>query len=217
MNTAPGIAFGIVAAGILLAAGGLAWRIASRRASLPCPVWLGWMVEMENPFFKVHHTREIIGHLQLQPGMQVLDLGCGPGRLAVPAAREVGPEGRVTAMDIQSGMLQRAQERARAAGADNIRFLEAGAGEGKIERGRYDRALLVTVLGEIPDREAALRELFGALKPGGILSITEVIADPHFQGAGAVRRQAESAGFAEKDFFGNRFAYTLNLEKPGIV
>jgi len=41
--------------------------------------------------------------------------------------------------------------------------------------------VLVTVLGEVPDREAALREIFDALKPGGILSVTEIIFDPHFQ------------------------------------
>jgi ubiquinone/menaquinone biosynthesis C-methylase UbiE len=78
-------------------------------------------------------------------------------------------------------MLRRAQEKARAAKVTNIRFLEAAVGEGKLPRDRFDRALLVTVLGEIPDRERALREIFDALKPGGRLSVTEVIFDPHFQ------------------------------------
>ncbi len=199
-------------AGLILLIAGV-WRLASRRSSLPCPTWLSWMVELENPFFKAHSSREIIRLLNLQPGMHVLDLGCGPGRLTVPAAREVGPAGKVTAMDIQPGMLRRAQERAKASGVNNIRFVQAGAGEGKLERGRYDRALLVTVLGEIPDQGKALTEILDALKPGGILSVTEVIADPHFQSAGTVRRLAGTAGFKEKGFYGNRFAFTINLEK----
>jgi len=77
-----------------------------------------------------------------------------------------------------------------------------------------DRALLVTVLGEIPDREGALGSIFAALKPGGVLSITEIVFDPHFQRRATVSRLAREAGFVEKAFFGNRIAYTLHLSKP---
>ncbi|MBV7335912.1 class I SAM-dependent methyltransferase [Chloroflexi bacterium TSY] len=43
----------------------------------------------------------------------------------------------------------------------------------------FDRAVLVTILGEIPDRRAALAAIFDALKPGGTLTITGVLLDPH--------------------------------------
>ncbi len=146
--------------------------------------------------------------------MKVLDVGCGPGRLTIPIAQQIGPQGEVVATDIQPGMLRRAQQKAQAAHLNNIRFLQAAAGEGKLGRSQYDRALLVTVLGEIPDREAALKEIFDALKPGGILSVTEVMFDPHYQRRGTVLRLASTVGFQEKKFFGNRLAFTLNLEKP---
>jgi predicted methyltransferase len=74
--------------------------------------------------------------------------------------------------------------------------------------------VLVTVLGEIPDREMALTEVFAGLKPGGILSVTEVIFDPHFQRQATVRQLASAAGFRHKAVFGNRIAYTMHLEKP---
>ena len=125
------------------------WRVASRRRSAPCPVWLSWLVELDNPFTKTNRAAVIVERLDLQPGMSVLDGGCGPGRLAIPTARQVGPQGEVVAMDIQAGMLQRAKEKARAANLTNIRFLEAGLGEGKLARNQFDRSLLVTVLGEI--------------------------------------------------------------------
>jgi ubiquinone/menaquinone biosynthesis C-methylase UbiE len=205
------ISFGLIGLGLLIT---FVWRCASRHNSLPCPAWLRWFVELDNPFTETNRASVIVQHLDLQPGMKVLDVGCGPGRLTIPIAEQVGPQGKVTAIDIQPGMLRRAREKAQAANLHNIRFLQAGAGEGKLERSQYDRALLVTVLGEIPDREAALKEIFAALKPGGTLSVTEVIFDPHFQSRGTVLHLANSVGFQEQKFFGKRYAFTLNLEKP---
>lgn len=192
----------------------LFWRLGSRRFSLPCPVWLRWLVELDNPFTRIARAREIIDHLDLRPGMSVLDMGCGPGRLSVPVAHAVGAAGRVVAVDSQAGMLRRAREKALRANVANIEFVEANAGEGRPGREAFDRALLVSVLGEIRDRERALAEIFEALRPGGVLSVTEVIFDPHFQRRELVRRLAMAAGFREKAFFGNRIAFTLNLERP---
>jgi len=196
---------------------GLVWRLASHRQELPCPVWLRWLVELDNPFTKTNRASVIVSYLDLQPGMKVLDAGCGPGRLTIPVAEKIGPQGEVLAVDIQAGMLQRAQERARAVNLDNIKFLQAGLGEGKLGKGQYDRALLVTVLGEIPNQEAAMKEIFEALKPGGILSVTEIIFDPHFQRRETVLRLASQVGFREKEFFGKSLAYRLHVEKPSRV
>lgn len=202
----------LLSLGGLFLLGGMVWRFASRRHSLPCPVWLRWFVELDNPFTKTNRAAVIIEHLDLAPGMTVLDAGCGPGRLTVPLAERVRP-GEVMAVDIQEGMLARAGEKARQANVTNVRFVQAGVGEGKLPRDHFDRAVMVTVLGEIPDQRAALEEIFNAPKPGGILSVTEVIFDPHFQGRGKVTQLAEAAGFREGAFFGNRIAFTLHLQK----
>jgi len=66
------------------------WRIGSRRRSIPCPVWLRWLVELDNPFTKTNQAAVIVERLELEPGMAVLDAGCGPGRLAIPIARPFG-------------------------------------------------------------------------------------------------------------------------------
>lgn len=187
---------------------------ASRRYTIPCPVWMKGFLDI--PFTRgvSARTRRTIQRLDLSPGMNVLDAGCGPGRLTLPIAEKVGPDGEVTAIDIQEGMLGEVQERAREAHLTNIRFHRISVGEGKIERNHFDRAVLVTVLGEIPDREAALQDIFKALKPGGILLVEEILPDPHFQTRNTVRRLAGAAGFIEKEFLGNRFSYSVTLEKP---
>lgn len=188
--------------------------LVSRRYSLPCPVWLRWMVELDNPFTKTNRAAVILEYLDLQPGMAIMDVGCGPGRLTIPAARQVGEQGRVMAVDIQAGMLARARKKAESANLENIQFVNAGVGEDKLGKDEFDRALLVTVLGEIPDRETAMKEIYKALKPGGVLSVTEVIFDPHFQRRQAATQLAELAGFREKAFYGNAIAYTMHFEKP---
>ncbi|GIK36877.1 MAG: fibrillarin-like rRNA methylase [Chloroflexota bacterium] len=198
---------------VLLGLIALVWRFFSRRSSIPCPTWLSWLVELDNPFFKNYSATTIIQHLALEPGMKVLDCGCGPGRLTIPVAKEIGPAGQVTAFDIQPGMLQRVRDKAQAEQLDNIQFVQGGAGEGKLGRNHYDRALLVTVLGEIPGQKAALAEIFESLKPGGILSVTEVIADPHFQRRDSVTKAANAVGFVERDFFGHSLSYTINFGK----
>jgi precorrin-6B methylase 2 len=199
----------------VLAAGiGFVWRLASRRRTLPCPVWLRWFVELNNPLTKTNQAAFIVAHMELEPGMKVLDAGCGPGRLTIPLAHRVGPEGEVMALDIQEGMLSLVGKKAAAAGIANVRFLQMALGTGHLGVNRFDRALLATVLGEIPDQVSALTEIFDALIPGGMLTVTEVIFDPHFQGRNRVLRLTSAIGFREKAFFGNRIAFTLNLEKP---
>ncbi len=209
MSTLPWV---LVIAMVVVAAVFLGWRGLSRVRALPCPPWLMWL--LENPFAMRRTFTPVLERLALRPGLQVLDIGCGYGRLAIPIARLVAPGGAVVGLDIQEGMLRIARERAKSGGLTNISFTRAGAGEGAIDSGRFDRALMVTVLGEIPRQAEALREVRRALKPDGFLSITEFLPDPHFQRVGHARRLAAEAGFRETAFFGNAVGYTLNLQ-PG--
>ena len=145
--------------------------------------------------------------------MHALDAGCGPGRLTIPMARKVGAGGSVTAIDVQEAMIAKVQDKAQREGVLNMKYIHAALGEGKVPAGQFDRAVLVTVLGEIPRQYEALLELRDALKPGGILAITEVIADPHFQGRQRVRTLTRAVGLRELRTIGSRLSYTMYVEK----
>ncbi len=152
--------------------------------------------------------------LALQPGMHVIDVGCGSGRFTIPMAQQVGSTGEVLGIDIEAGKIQRAEQRMQEASIKNVRFERAGAEEGKLPHERFDRAVLFAVLGEMSDREAALAEIFQALKSGGILSITEGFLDPHYQSRERVRSLAQAVGFVEERCAGNRLLFTMNFLKP---
>ncbi len=191
--------------------------IFKRKKSLPCPSWLSFV--LENPYMKsVSGSAVLISRMDIKPGMRILDIGCGPGRLTIPLAKHVGENGKVLALDIQEKMLQKLEKRIKENSLKNVEKILGGAGEGKIkEQNNFDKAILVTVLGEIPNKKRALEEIFEALKPEGILSITEIFPDPDFQRQSKVLRLATTAGFALDKKYGNIFAFTMNFIKPKII
>ena len=228
----PWVVIVLAATLVVAAAVGLGWRFVSRRRETPCPWWLGWALE-GGPIDWVWSARRTIARMELQPGQRVLEIGPGPGRVLIPAARVVGASGPdrhllppasgqvgssdpgiAVGIDIQAPMVERLRENARAAG---LRNLIAIAGDGTLPHvvpGTFDVAFLCATLGEIPDREAALRQCHAALKPGGRLCVTELFPDPHYQPPRTVRRLAESVGFRFLHRRGSWLFFTSTFEKP---
>lgn len=200
----------------LLAVGAtVAKRLMARRGSpIPCPASQSWV--LDNPLAEAN-ARSLLARMNLSPGMKVLDVGCGIGRLSIPIAERVGPDGEVVALDLQQKMLDKLEKRAADRGVTNIRAFVGGAGEGKLQETGFDLAILVSVLGEIPPgrREAALREIHTALKPGAILSVTEGLPDPDFQTRRTVRGLAEAAGFRMESEHRAWLGFTQNFLKTG--
>jgi ubiquinone/menaquinone biosynthesis C-methylase UbiE len=167
----------------------------------------------ENPLVGAFVGPErLLERLDLAPGMRVLDAGCGPGRLTVPLAKAVGPGGEVVALDGQREMLEKLERRLEAEDITNVRPLRSGLGEGALREDGFDRIVLAMVLGEVRDRGAALRQLYAALRPGGVLSVTEIFGDPDYRRPVTIRREVEAAGFRLVRRFGGFPAYTLNFQ-----
>jgi ubiquinone/menaquinone biosynthesis C-methylase UbiE len=177
----------------------------------PCPYALTWVVD--NPLRRCYMGR-VLNRIGILPGERVLELGPGPGVFTVEAAQLTGPEGNIIAVDIQPKMIAAVEKRVNEAGLVNVEMHIASAYELPLEDESVDRAFLVTVLPEIPDKGQALTELYRVLLPGGILSITEEFLDPDYPLARTTIRWAEAAGFTLAERQGNWWIYTLNFRKP---
>lgn len=190
----------------------LIWRWLSQRRSLPCPTWLSGLIE--GPVMdRILGTQATLDRIGLKPGQRVLEVGPGPGRLLIPAAQRVLPGGEVVGLDIQPGMIERLKARAAQAGVSNLTPTLGDATQSHFPPESFDVIYFCTVLGEIPDREAALQQCYAALKPGGTLSITEIFPDPHYQSRATVQWLAESAGFRLQALYGLWYFFTANFVK----
>jgi 2-polyprenyl-3-methyl-5-hydroxy-6-metoxy-1,4-benzoquinol methylase len=105
----------------------------------------------------------------LRPGMEVLDLGCGPGSITVGIAGRVAP-GRVLAIDADAGVLGAAEVAAREAGVSNIEFAAMDAYALDVADDSFDVVHAHQVLQHLADPVAALREMARVARPGGVVA-----------------------------------------------
>jgi ubiquinone/menaquinone biosynthesis C-methylase UbiE len=149
--------------------------------------------------------------------MRIVEIGPGPGRILIPAAKRILPGGEAIGIDIQPAMLERLKSRAAKEGVANLKMIEGDAAQPHVPEASVDQAILCICLGEIPDRAGAIAQCFRMLKPGGLLSVTEKIGDPHYQSRSSVRRLAEAAGFEFQSIDGGSWHFTARFVKPGTV
>lgn len=113
-----------------------------------------------------HHSMVPFEHLQLAAGAHVLDVGCGWGDTAIELAHRVGPHGSVTGIDCCDAFLDKGRRDARAAGLPNVRFVEADVERFPFEP-EFDFCFSRFGTLFFANPVAALRNIHGALKPGG--------------------------------------------------
>jgi ubiquinone/menaquinone biosynthesis C-methylase UbiE len=141
---------------------------------------------------------------------RVLELGPGPGYFSVTIARRLG-RGRLELCDVQPEMLVRARRRLVRAGLSNASFVCADGRALPYSTGSFDGAFLVTVLGELADPPACLRELHRVLRAGAMLSVSETRSDPDFIALAELRALAGAAGFNLTRSSGTERNYTANF------
>jgi len=195
---------GLALAGGAAVAGATLWW---RRHPSACPYSQRCWVEAPHPGITRARLREI---LEPRAGERVLEVGPGTGYYTIPAAEWIAP-GQLDVLDVQQEMLDHTVRAASERGVENIVPTRGDARELPYGDGTFDAAFLITVLGEIPDQEAALRELRRVLKPEGRLVVGELFGDPHMVTHTAVARRGQAAGMRVDRKLGGRLWHYTRL------
>ncbi len=109
----------------------------------------------------------------LEPGMDLLDVGCGPGTITMDLADLLGPTGRVTALERTAGALDLAREEAGRRGTTNVHFTVADVQELGLPDDSFDVVHAHQVLQHVDQPVQALREMRRVCRPGGIVAVRD--------------------------------------------
>lgn len=147
-------------------AAGAAYYLPEQLAALPAGA-IDWSLGVGNP----------LAHAVLPIGATVLDVGCGAGIDTLLAARQVGPTGRVTGLDLLPEMCRRGREHARAAGVSNVEFVEGEMEAIPLPDDAVDVVVSNGVINLSARKMRALFECARVLRPGGLFCLTDVTLD----------------------------------------
>ena len=188
-----------------------AWNHFTGRGAYPHQFAFLLLIPLRSLMFS---PRQLAERLALKPDARVLELGPGPGFFSVEIARRI-THGHLCLIDLQHEMLTKARARLWRARLTNVSFARADATALPLARDTLDAAFLVTVLGEVPDPASCMVELSRALRPGGLLSITELAGDPDAMSESEIAAIASAAKLDRAETFPMRFGFTINFRKPG--
>ncbi|MEA2273486.1 MAG: hypothetical protein QOI98_2194, partial [Solirubrobacteraceae bacterium] len=174
-----------------------------------CPYSQRVWVSVPHPIITRRRLREVLEPI---PGERVLEIGPGTGYYTVELAGWLAPGGQLDIFDLQQEMLDHTMERVRrGAQPTPVVPTQGDATALPYADGTFDAVVLTTVLGEIPDQDAALREVRRVLKPTGRLVVGEVAVDPHLVTLGTLERRGGTAGLRLEKRSGSALGYFARL------
>lgn len=188
-------------------------RIIRRYHKFPIPGFLTRLID--NPIRRkfIQKPETVAERMRLESGMTVVEIGPGKGSYTKALAKNILPDGKVYAIDIQESVINRLKKRIEKENIANIIPKIDDAYNLSFKDESVDRVLLIACLPEIPDPIRALKEFKRILKPDGLISLSEMLPDPDYPRRKTEKRWANEAGFELAQQFGNWFIFQLNFRK----
>ncbi len=122
--------------------------------------------------FRDRVGRSTVARLHLGPGASVLDVACGSGASALPAAERVGPSGSVLAVDLADRLLALGRAKAAARGFSHLEFRQANMQQVDAPAESFDAVICVFGIFFVSDMSSLVASLWRLVRPGGELAIT---------------------------------------------
>ena len=196
--------------------GGVAWLVLRGWAALrptAFPYFARPILDLPRPLIT---RRGLVEILQPTAGQRILEIGPGTGYYTVAVAPRLAPGGTLEILDVRQSFLDHTVARARRRGLTNVVPALGDGGSLPFPDLCFDAAYLVTVLGEIPDPEAALRDLRRVLKPTGRLVVGEIFIDPDFPTLRWLVGHARDAGLQLERRTGSPLGYFVSFRPAAI-
>jgi ubiquinone/menaquinone biosynthesis C-methylase UbiE len=191
--------------------------IMAKEKNRVCPVMLAGSLDnrirrwLQNP-------RKILGPY-VKEGMKVLDIGCGPGFFSIELAQMVGKSGKVIALDLQEGMLQKLRDKVQGTELEERIMLHKCEKNSLGLSELVDFALAFYMVHEIPDQERFLNDIRSVLKPNGQVLIVEPPLHASKKDFEGTIKKAEHIGFMVVDrpkMFPNKAVILHALVKKSV-
>jgi len=160
--------------------------------------------------------QQIVAELPLRPDMRVADFGAGSGHYALAAARKVGGDGRVYAVDLQKELLARLKEDSIREGMTNIDVLWGDideTGGSRLASESVDAVIIANVLFQVEHRNKVAQEAMRVLKKKGVALVVDWLDS--FGGLGPQSEDVISTDTSKEIFEKNGFIFKKEVENAG--
>ncbi|MHA1805837.1 MAG: class I SAM-dependent methyltransferase [Promethearchaeota archaeon] len=170
---------------------------------------------IDNPLRRkfIQNPEIIADRMQLEPGMNIVEIGPGKGHYTIAVAKRILPDGKVYAVDISEKVINLLKRKIEKERITNIIPQIENAHAFSFSNESIDRVFAIACLPEIPEPVKVLKECYRILKPMGLVSLCELFIDPDYPRRKTEMKWARKAGFELEQGFGNWFAYQLNFRK----
>jgi ubiquinone/menaquinone biosynthesis C-methylase UbiE len=157
-------------------------------------------------------AKQLIERIDIKENYNVLEVGPGPGYFSIPVARKL-KTGKLYLADIQLEMLDYAKRRIEKRKIANVEYHLCNGKTFDFEDNFFDVIFLVTVLGEVENKEAYIQEFSRVLKNHGTISISELAGDPDKMSMSELKELFERYNFSTSAQYGNKRNFTINFRK----